>query len=295
MSFGTDLSNEFKKLAVGNHYDEVQLFTKLQDAFITLSTGKYQYAIDIIHGQTSQVCFTNSSTWITGSTLGTTLQCELSDMMFILFSNTKSEIRLMYMQNKKDQSRKRNIAQRFKADLVQLHLLHDRKEITSINLPACVFNDRRILSGALLPSVASYGLFYFQNNDVDMAYYPASNIEPLRSPQADQKRAVKYTQPSFGTVNTSVHGYNENQGEQFLSKFGDELVDMNIGTPILHTMVSHKEIIRCLRDHSKQFSKTRFFQNLKSSDTLLDEKPFNVKDFPFTCIIDVDKVRECMG
>ena len=101
MSFGKDLSLEFKKLANGGHYGEVELFTKLQDALINLRSSKYGYEIDLIHGSRSQVQFVNNSTWVTGIAPGSTQQCELADMMFIVFSDAKKQIRLMYMQNKK--------------------------------------------------------------------------------------------------------------------------------------------------------------------------------------------------
>ena len=64
MSFGTDLAYEFHKLTQNVKFDEVCLFTKLQDAFINLKSSNptYQYAIDIIHGHKSYVDFQFNST-----------------------------------------------------------------------------------------------------------------------------------------------------------------------------------------------------------------------------------------
>lgn len=50
MSFGKDLTKEFRKLTRNGEFQEVELITKLQEAFINLANGKYHYAIDIIHG-----------------------------------------------------------------------------------------------------------------------------------------------------------------------------------------------------------------------------------------------------
>lgn len=50
MSFGKDLTKKFRKLTRNGEFQEVELITKLQEAFINLANGKYHYAIDIIHG-----------------------------------------------------------------------------------------------------------------------------------------------------------------------------------------------------------------------------------------------------
>ena len=287
MSFGKDLSLEFKKLANGGHYGEVELFTKLQDALINLRSSKYGYEIDLIHGSRSQVQFVNNSTWVTGIAPGSTQQCELADMMFIVFSDAKKQIRLMYMQNKNGDTSSWS----FSADLVQLHLLKDRREITSPALPACVFNDRRILADALLPSVASYGVFYKHNNDTEMAYYPASNLTPLHSTGIMNARVTRFNRPLFRNLRT-ISGYEESQGEEFLWDFGDRLIDMQIGTPILPGTAAYSELVRCLKDHSQSFRDTELYRQIMGDNPIEDDKQFRGDGLPFVCIINADEAAK---
>ena len=165
MSFGSDLSQEFRKLTQNVKFDEVCLFTKLQDAFINLKSSNptYQYAIDIIHGHKSHVDFHFNSTWVSTTPYGTSVTRELADMMFVIYSHQQHQIRITYMQNKRGVS-----DSKFRADLYQLHLLSQREHITSKDLPDCLFGDPDMLSHAILPSVGSYGVFYKYNKCVEM-------------------------------------------------------------------------------------------------------------------------------
>lgn len=86
--FGDDLSFQFNLLTEGVFLDEVCLFTKIQDAFINLKNGKYNYAIDIIHGSKSFVNFENHSSLVSSLKTGSKIKRKLSDMMFIVFSKS---------------------------------------------------------------------------------------------------------------------------------------------------------------------------------------------------------------
>ena len=137
MSFGDLLSQEFDRLTEVYFSEEKILFAKLEDAFINLShmcSSSYnvRYGIDIIHGHKSFVDVEYNGTFISSITTPKNIKKELADMMFVVFSNKKREIRLSYMQNKKGANNYR----RFPADLLQLYLLKDRPEITSPVLPA---------------------------------------------------------------------------------------------------------------------------------------------------------------
>ena len=124
MSFGTDLSQEFRKLTQNVKFDEVCLFTKLQDAFINLKSSNptYQYAIDIIHGHKSHVDFHFNSTWVSTTPYGTSVTRELADMMFVIYSHQQHQIRVTYMQNKRGVS-----DSKFRADLTkELYCLEPR-------------------------------------------------------------------------------------------------------------------------------------------------------------------------
>lgn len=249
MSFGTDLSQEFRKLTQNAKFDEVCLFTKLQDAFINLKSSNptYQYAIDIIHGHKSHVEFHFNSTWVSTTPYGTPVTRELADMMFVIYSHQKRQIRITYMQNKRGVS-----DYKFRADLYQLHLLSQREHITSTRLPDCLLDDRDMLSHTILTSVGSYGVFYKCNKYVEMSYYPACLISPCNPVGQSVVRTAEYDTINYGDTPV-INGYIECQGTPVLSNFGDALISMQIGTPICCSMAVHRKLIKFLSKNGSVF------------------------------------------
>ncbi len=259
MSLGTDLSKEFHKLTKNVKFDEVCLFTKLQDAFINLKSNNptYQYAIDIIHGKKSHVDFDFNCNWVSQFSYGQGVTRELADMMFVIYSHRQNQIRITYMQNKKG-----IYNNKFKADLCQLHLLSKREHITSSNLPNCLFGDPDILSRAILPSVGSYGVFYSYNRSIEMSYYPACHIQPSVLKGKSVVRTANYDSRKFGTIATA-YGYAESQGTRQIRDFGDALANMQIGTPIHRRMMAHKGLIIFLANHIRGFMQGSWFEEYR--------------------------------
>lgn len=278
MNFGTDLSNEFEKLTRGCIFKEVELFTKLQDAFLNLQNSKYKYAIDIIHGRKSFVNFECNATYAPPINIGNIVTCELADMMFIVFSSKNNSIRLMYLQNKKGTR-----PDRFKADLLQLNLLKEKRPIISTKLPSCVFGNKNILSEALLPSVASYGVFYNDSTSskIEMAYYPACNINLANEKGKTKTRTVFYESAKFSSV-TLNNELEENQGEKTLSGFGNALVNMQIGTPISQRDNIYHNLTSFLHNISSVFAQSNFPYEP------IDNQPQTNISIPFLCIINAD-------
>jgi hypothetical protein len=99
-----------------------------------------------------------------------------------------------------------------------------------------------MLSYAILPSVGSYGVFYKCNQGVEMSYYPASLISPSKLAGKSVKRTAEYDSSNYGCT-PQIHGYVECQGARQIKDFGDALVNMQIGTPILHGTSAHKKLI----------------------------------------------------
>lgn len=282
MYFGKDLSDEFHKLTKSGEYQEVELITKLQDAFINLANSNYHYALDIIHGNRSMVDFQYNANWATDIHMGVVCRCELSDMLFIVFSEADDQIRLMYMQNKKGKT-----SRKFKADLGQLCLLKNRCEIISPRLPACAFGDRRILQDALLPSVGSYGVFYKDNNATDMAYYPATNISPITVIARKSDRIVQFNRTRFGQTE-NIGYYKESQGEKTLRDFADALIDMEIGTPIMRGDPTYDAVLSFLCDKIPRFRETRF---ITEWDRVRHDVAPDYSGIPFACVINADVIR----
>lgn len=257
MSFGMDLSKEFYRFTSRIFSDEVTLFTKLEDSFINLKTIYPNYSLDIIHGAKSFVEFEYNGTYISTITTPQLITRELADMFFITFSPSKKEIRLMYMQNKKG-TKVSTFPDKFKADLLQLYLLHERCEIKSRNLPDCVFGDRKILTNAILPSVGSYGVFYWNTiiDQIDMAYFPANRLTP-QNPGRSKVRMVMYDSSNYGVEN-KISGFIESQGERDLAHFGDSLYNMKIGTPISTNDEIYKPLTAFLKKNSIVFRESAF-------------------------------------
>ncbi len=283
MTFGELLSKEFNKLTKDGKFCEVELFTKLQDAFINLSI-EYPGTIEIIHGDRSFVNFECTAAYVPKTFIGTTVTRELSDMMFIVFSKFKKDIRLMYLQNKKGLT-----ATKFQAELLQLNLLKERLSLSSFNLPSCVFGNENILSDAILPSVASYGVFYQNPVDkkTDMAYYPASNLTVNLPAGTGKTRNAYYNKALFGEKLT-IKDYEESQGEPTLNEFGNALIDMLIGTPVLSMEKPCISLLSYLHNFSPNFRESKFPYDL------FDNSNHNKKDIsvPFVCIINADRAKE---
>ncbi len=284
MSFGELLSKEFIELTKDGDFCEVELFTKLQDSFINISKH-YPGVVEVIHGRKSFVDFKcTATTYMPASFVGVEFTRELSDMMFIVFSKSKNDIRLMYLQNKKGLT-----ATKFRAELLQLNLLKEHLPIISANLPPCVFGNENILQDAILPSVAAYGVFY-QNaidNKTDMAYYPANNLVVKPPAKTGKYRNAYYDETLFEKEFT-INGYKESQGEANLSKFGNALIDMLIGTPVLSIENPCISVLSYLHNFSSNFRESKIPYNR------FDNSNHNSKDIsiPFTCIINADRAKE---
>lgn len=281
MSFGKDLTKEFQKLTRNGEFQELELITKLQDAFINLANVKYHYAIDIIHGSRSIVDFKYNASWIRNISAGDTITRELSDMMFLVFSKRCKCIRLMYMQNKMGDS-----STKFKADMLQLCLLKNRCVITSPVLPACTFGDAYILQNAILPSVGSYGVFYSENKVTDMAYFPASNVKPITGYAASINRKARFDGTKFGQKKRNGL-YIEDQGERNLEDFSDALIGMEISTPISPKHPAYGSIVSFLGEYSVSFAQSGFEEIM---DYPKQHSNSGFAGIPFVCVINAESL-----
>lgn len=225
MGLGKDLQEEFEKLTRGREYGEVELFTKLQDSFIELSCKAVGYNISLIHGNRSMVKFPISNLWMNGVKVGEIRQCELSDMLFIIYDAMKTECRMFFMQNK---SSKRSKKERFKANLIQLDLLSSGSEF-------CDLNSRKkctVLKNAEVKSIATYGVFYKKGISYNMKYYSADLLQPVSAKGNGKERVVKFN-GMLNRIRQSIHKKIEDyEGTENLEKFGTAIEELRIGEPI---------------------------------------------------------------
>lgn len=237
MSFGSELQSNFHRLTQNHFFNEEVLFAKLDDAFILMKKDpRFMRHIDIIHGDISKIKIDLSYDPV----FGKPIIRELADMLFILIS--KNEMRLLYLQNKRQSELKSNLC--FNAEYGQFQLLKERPHIEPAfrkGLPACVFNNKDILCDAILPSVCSYGVFYCSNGGVNMCYFPASqlSVSGIKKPTGKRMHVDCKLEfdSKFGFVDT-IHGHLESQGEKNLESFGNALIEMTVGTPVNCSMRS---------------------------------------------------------
>lgn len=271
MSFGKNLSKEFKRLTNGEDCGEIQLCTKLEDAFINLRT-KYPMLVEIIHGNKSIVEFMYEADYISEILKPVEKKCELGDMLFIVFSKNEGVFRLTYMQNKIG-----NKWDNFRLDLIQFALLNKKPSITSDRLPKCVFENKDILKKAILPSVTSYGVFYKDADAYEMSYLLASEVKLNKIKAKSQKRMAGYQSDKSGSV-IHIKGYEGSQGEKTLKEFGDSLYNLKIGTPINIKDELYKKLEEFLNNHSSIWNQNNFDY----------EQNHFLDNCPTICIINAD-------
>lgn len=311
MSFGKDLQNTFHELTDGVFYYEDELITKLQDALYILGSTKYHGVAELIHGDRCKISYQLGThakypsygmiNPVDGKTESMTKQvtpffsnaddhvCELADMMFIIFD--EKELRLLYLQNK----RATNVPKidgelTFKADIEQLMLLTFRPEINAQDgkaFPECAF-DSNILANALLPSVGSYGVFYQEKGQINMQYYPANRIYYNKHSMSEEPYVcfnLNREEPKFRFgEKREKDGYIESIGEKTLIGFGDELVDLHIGTPIRITEDERTlaRIVSFLKKKSRVFTESNYHEQLPSF--ILDDIDYDQQETePLLC------------
>lgn len=175
------------------------------------------------------------------SIIGSNIQRkEISDLCIIAYSPTKREARMTFLQakyNKNDKIIKPPF--RFKGDYLQYDLLSNRPEIEGtgelINIP------KNILSGALLESIGTFGIFYFDTNkQIDFAYSRAADLKFRGMILAEKinknnsfSRTIYFPKVPYGhLLFRYTHPYLELRCTLNADYFEFSLINLHIGTPI---------------------------------------------------------------
>lgn len=166
MSFGDDLAlyfNKEQKHCVNKN--EVPLFRCFEVGFCkAIEVNKKIYYIDELHGSKGRVGYVNDIKLnnLSGVAVTKKSNCEMSDLIFLIYSKSKKECRLTYMQNKLEKKMMTNKKETFHVDTRQLGLLKGKPLIEKANKRKTLpnFVSPRILIDAKLNSVGSYGVFY---------------------------------------------------------------------------------------------------------------------------------------
>lgn len=218
MTFGMRLQDNFQSNAK-ERMCEVELFKCLIDSFKNTHGKNKVYNF---HGKTHQVRFNSKG--------GDVLERELCDLAIISYSVIKRDVRITFLQNKKqlDYLKTRT----FSVDIGQLDLLSNRPDIFKVNNS---FNPHtKLLSEALLASIGTYGVFYSERSKVHMYYSIAELLEKV-TPNAKGKNLKvksKAINNCVRLVFTNYGLFDELEACETISDFGEGLLQMKIGSPM---------------------------------------------------------------
>ncbi|MDX7833930.1 hypothetical protein UW989_16090 [Aeromonas caviae] len=211
-----------------SNFSEVQQFRALMRSFSSLSQP---FRIEEFHGMKHQVVFNGQGSWGRPSA-----RCEISDLLIISYRKfPQFQARATLLQAKKSNEKHPSLCSGlsysipytdFKANLEQWDLLSRRPNV----LPFPPFDCHpEILSGAILPSIGSLGVFHrISAKDYGFFYMSADSAEPMSSPKGKHAKLKTKSSNRYRVLN----GYRECTYACCLLVFGEALYDLEIGTPI---------------------------------------------------------------
>ncbi|WP_457857596.1 hypothetical protein [Psychrobacter pulmonis] len=226
--FAHQLSKVWSVESSKSNFSEIQQFRALMRSFSSL---KNNFKVEEFHGMKHQVIFNGEGSWGRAPA-----RCEISDLLIISYRKHPTfQARATLLQAKKSNDKHSNLCStssnlipsiNFKANLEQWDLLSRRPNV----LPHKPFDCRPdILSGAILPSIGSLGVFHkISSKKYDFFYMSADVATPLSFPK--YKHAKLKTKPMNSSRNTK--GYFECTYASCLMSFAISLYNLEIGTPI---------------------------------------------------------------
>lgn len=226
--FAKALAKAWSRESSKSNFSEVQQFRALMRSFGSL---RQPFKIEEFHGMKHQVVFNGKGSWGRPSA-----RCEISDLLIISYRTyPEFRARATLLQAKKSNEKHSNLCDGFpnsipysdfKANLEQWDLLSRRPNV----LPYPPFDCHpEILSGAILPSIGSLGVFHrYSGKDYGFFYMAADSAEPLSSPKRKHAKLKTKTNNCSRTIN----GYIECTYACCLPIFAKALHELEIGTPI---------------------------------------------------------------
>ena len=226
--FAAKLEKAWNTESSKSNFSEIQQFRALMRSFHSIGSS---FKVEEFHGMKHQVIFTGEGSW--GRVPA---RCEISDLLIISYKkNPEFQARATLLQAKKSNDKHLNLCNGFpnsipytdfKANLEQWDLLSRRPHVIPYTPFAC---HPEILSGAILPSIGSLGVFYkISSKNYGFFYMSADAAEPLSSPKH------KYAKLKTKTLKSSrrINGYAECTYACCLFTFAKALYNLEVGTPI---------------------------------------------------------------
>lgn len=226
--FSRMLESIWRNESSRSNFSEIQQFKALMRSFSSLG-GPFR--IEEFHGMKHQVVFNGKGSWGRPSA-----RCEISDLLIVSYrKNPEFQVRVTLLQAKKSDQKHAGLCRGFpivvpktdfKANLEQWDLLSRRPDV----LPYPPFDCHpEILSGAILPSIGSLGVFHrISGKNYGFFYMSADIAEPLSSP----KRKYAKLKTKKEKRSRKIDGYDECTYACCLPTFAKALYELKIGTPI---------------------------------------------------------------
>lgn len=296
--FAKALANAWRVESSKARFSEVQQFRALMRSFASINRT---FKLEEFHGTKHQVVFNGKGSWGRPSA-----RCEISDLLIISYkTQPEFQARATLLQAKKSNEKHDNLCKNwptniaptsFKANLEQWDLLSRRPHV----LPYPPFECHPdILSGAILPSVGSIGIFHkVHGKKYDFFYMSADMAEPLSSPT--RKHAKLKTKA--GSLVRTINGYDECVFTCCLPIFAEALFSMKIGTPIENTNATNIKDER-YRNNFREWLKSVLYSHLEmtNNDSLLarellehlpsDQEGNFMNEPPSTVLINCDDIE----
>lgn len=224
----SQLGQLFANQTRGHRFGELACFRALMDAILNANNGANATEY---HGRRSWVFFPGDHRW----TDVPDERCELSDLCLVWYRTTpRIEGRVTFLQAKfshdaHDPCTTWNtlIDEEFKASTWQWYLLNNRPLIRGANVNFTP--PTGLLANALLPSVASFGIFHYPmaGDPASFFYGAADVVQCLSSVMGGARRHQLATEAEKRVV----AGYDEQVWCCCLETFGDALFSGRVGTP----------------------------------------------------------------
>lgn len=227
--FAKALTKAWHKESSKSRFTEVQQFRALKRSFESL---KGSYKIEEFHGMKHQVIFKGKGSWGRNPA-----RCEISDLLIITYQKKSGfSARATFLQAKRSTATHKDLCKywpkssapvKFKANLEQWDLLSRRPRVLGHSSFKC---HPEILSGAILPSIGSIGVFHkIGLNHYDFFYLSADIANPLSSSPKQKHASLQVKSINNARIKK---GYKERLFACCITTFANSLYDMEIGTPI---------------------------------------------------------------
>lgn len=220
-AFGRSFDVEFQKATVGLGPGEIGLFEALADSLRKASVG---FRVEEYHGNAHQVTFAGD-----GVHSRSNARCELSDLLIIVYSPPTQSARFTFLQAKSERAIPPTPSTwAYHANLEQWDLLARRPDISSVTQNFTPPRD--LLSGSLMPSIGSFGIFYqTAKQGYQTLYASADCLRPSIVHAVRRGRVVPHGASALRTLS----GLKERTFTWGNYYFARDLYGLKIGEPLL--------------------------------------------------------------